>query len=324
MVFIVEAIKGSHAEQSEDRLTQVFCACFNNSRRFRQLFFQFIGFKGGAGAVRATTQEQYAIRGLSCRADLLIGIPGCEPSIVVENKIDSPLTPHQLKTYDRVPDFCDARKIALVKHYFEMERVGVWRVLHWADFHSTLVVSRPVGDAIDSFILREFVKFLEELGMARALLIERKRLRELARFMKTVREPKPHHPLASVTPFQTATDYLGMLEDIVNQMHEEPLFRKRLGKRARFSPRLSWWNDDGVGKQLDPWLGVQIRLRKPYKSVASISTAILFDSKRGSLMVQTYTSDESGNFLFSIVHKGDLRFESYAKRVITFWKDQLA
>jgi hypothetical protein len=114
-----------------------------------------------------------------------------------------------------------------------------------------------------------------------------------------------------------------MLEDIVNQMHEEPLFRKRLGKKARFSPWLSWWCEDDAAKKLHPWLGVEISLRKAYKGVARISTAILFDSTRGSFTVQTYTADESGNFLSSVVHKGDLRFESYAKKVITFWKDQL-
>ena len=323
MAFILDAVKGSHAEQSEDRLTQVFCACFNSSRRFRQLFLQFIGYKGGAGTFRARTQEQYAIRGASCRADILIGRPGYQPSIVVENKIDSPLTPRQLRTYNRVSDFHDACKIALVKHYFEMEQVRGWTILHWADFHSALLVAQPVGAPLDSFVLREFVEFLEELGMARALVIKRERLRELARFMKTVREPKLYHHLSSVTPFETATDYLGMLEEIVTQMHEEPLFRKRLGKRARFSPWLSWWCEDDHGKKLHPWLGVEIRLRKAYKGVARIATALLFDSERGSFTVQTYTSDESGNFVSWVVHKGDLRFESFAKRVIMFWKEQL-
>jgi hypothetical protein len=324
MVLILDAIKGSHGEQSEDRLTQVFCACFNNSHRFRQLFLKFISQKGGAGTFRATTQEQYAIRGASCRADILIGKPGNQPSIVVENKIDSPLTPHQLRTYNRIPQFHPARKIALVKHYFEMEQVPGWDILHWADFHSTLKLSRPAVTPIDAFIVSEFVELLEELGMARALVIERKRLGELARFMKTLRGPKLHHPLGSETPFETATAYLGMVEDIVNQMHEEPLFRKRLGKKVRFSPRLTWWSEDDQGKKRHPLLGVEIELRKPYKGIAVIATAILFQSNRGTFTVQTYALSEWRDFLFQIFHRGDLRFESYAKKVIAFWKDQLA
>ena len=122
--------------------------------------------------------------------------------------------------------------------------------------------------------------------------------------------------------FETATEYLGMVEDIVSQMHEEPLFRKRLGKK-RFSPWLSWWCEDDAGKKIYPWLGVDFRLRKPHKGVARISTGLLFDSRRGSLTVQTYTSDDSGNFLSYKVHNGDLRFEAYAKEVITFWKAHL-
>lgn len=322
MVFIADAIKGSYAERSEDRLTQVFCACFNGSRRFRQLFLRFIGHRRGADAFRARTQEQYATSGASCRADILIGVPGRLPSIVVENKIDAPLTTRQLKTYNRVGDFRDAHKIALVKHYFEMQRVPNWKILHWADFHSTLAIGTKVASPTDSFILREFVEFLEGLGMARALIIERERLQELARFMQAVRDPKPYQHLNSITPFETATDYLGMLEDIVNQMHEESLFRKRLGKKARYSPWLAWWCEKDADK--NPWLGVDIRLRKPHKGIARISTALLFDSKRGTLTVQTYTSDKAGSFMSSIVHKGDLHFESYAKRVITFWKEQLA
>jgi hypothetical protein len=326
MGFILDAIKGSHAEHSEDRLTQVFCACFNNSRRFRQLFLRFIGYKRAGGRFHASTQEQYAIRGASCRADILIGKPGFRPSIVVESKIDSPLKPSQLKAYNRVGDFSGARKIALVKHYFAMERVRGWTILHWADFHSTLKVSRPVSSPVESFVLRAFVELLEELGMARALVIERERLRDLAQFMKTIREPKPARHLGSKTPFETATEYLGMLEEIVNQMHEEPLFRKRLGKRTRYSPWLMYyWKDeaDKADKKVHPWLGVDIRLRKAYRGVASISTGIFFDSKRGSFRVETYTSDKEGNFLSSVVHRGDLRFESYARKAITFWKKKL-
>ena len=241
----------------------------------------------------------------------------------MENKIDSPLTARQLKNYNRVSDFCDACKIALVKHYFEMENVNGWKIKHWADFHSVLVTSRSGGNAIDSFVLREFVELLEELGMARALVIKKERLQELARFMKTIRDPKPYFHLPPVTPFETATDYLGMLEDIVNQMQEEPLFRKRLGKKARFSPWLASWYEGDTPKNRHPWLGVEIRLRKVYKRIATIQTAILFDSKRGSLWVQTCTGDESGNFLAYVSHPGDLRFESYAKKAISFWKGQL-
>ncbi len=323
MAFILDAIKGCHAERSEDRLTQVFCACFNNSRRFREMFLRFIGQKTGAGQFRARTQEQYAIRGTFCRADILIGKPGDQPSIVIENKIEAPLTAQQLKTYNRVSEFCDARKLALVKHYFEMESVPDWAVLHWADFHSELMASRSVKDPIDSFVLGEFVQLLEELGMARALEIKREQLRELAKFMKVVREPKRGQHLGSVTPFETASDYLGMLEDIVDQMHEEPLLRKRLGKQAKFSPWLAWWWEDKAPEEPYPWLGVEIRLRKTYKGIASISTGILFNSTHGSLTVQTYTSDESGNFLKWVIHKGNLHFDSYTKRAFAFWKQQL-
>jgi hypothetical protein len=242
----------------------------------------------------------------------------------VENKIDAPLTTYQLKTYNRVSGFRDARKIALVKHYFEMERVRDWTILHWADLHSMLKVSSEGGEPIDSFVIREFVAILKELGMARALLIERERLRKLAHFIKSLREPKPNHHLDSVTPFETATEYLGMLEDIVSQLHEEPLFRKRLGTKARFSPWFSWWYEDDDKKKAHPWLGVQIQLRKAYKGISWIATAILFYSKDDSFWDQSYTSYKSGTFLKSVPHKGNLRFEAYAKTAITFWKEQLA
>src|SRR5262249_38042570 len=199
--------------------------------RFRRLFLRFIGYKGDSGKFRARTQEQYAIRGPSCRADILIGEPGFPPSIVVENKIDCPLTTRQLKNYNRVHEFRSARKFALVKHYFEMERVDGWRILHWADFHSAL--RSPTTSHIDSFVLGEFSELLEELGMARALVIKRKQLKELAQFMKAVRGSKPSRKLGGISPFQTATDYLDMLEEIVNQMREDSFFRKRLGKTAR-------------------------------------------------------------------------------------------
>jgi hypothetical protein len=321
MSFVLDAIKGAHAENSEDRLTQVFCACFNNSQRFRHLFLRFIGYRGRAGHFRARTQEQYAIRGTACRADILIGEPGNTPSIVVENKIDCPLTARQLKNYNRVNEFRHARKIALVKHYFEMEQVDGWKVLHWADFQSKL--STPATAPIDSFVAGEFAELLEELGMARALIIERKRLQELAQFMKAVRGPKPNQKLRGISPFETAADYLDMLEDIVNQMREEPFFRKRLGKKAQFAPWLSWWYDDNKPKKLKPCLGVDISLRKAYKGIARISTGILFDRERGKFWVQSNTIDTSSNYLEEKAHKGDLRFESYAKSVIAFWKTQL-
>ncbi|MSU78458.1 MAG: hypothetical protein EXS16_10230 [Gemmataceae bacterium] len=323
MGFILDAIKGSHAGNSEDRLTQVFCACFNTSLRFRQVFLRFIGYKTGAGHFRARTQEQYAISGTACRADILVGKPECQPAIVVENKIDCPLTARQLKNYNRVHDFRDARKIALVKHYFEMERIPGWKILHWADFHSKLAACLPTSSSIDSFVLGEFAEMLEELGMARVLVIERKRLQELAKFMKAVRDPKPNQKLGRVSPFETAVDYLRMLEDIVTQIREEPLFRKRLGKTARFAPWLTYWYDQDP-KERHPCLGVEIHLQKAHKGVARICTGILFECDSGTLTVQSYTCDKSGSFLDEKVHKGDLRFESYAKSVISYWKDQLA
>ena len=61
-----------------------------------------------------------------------------------------------------------------------------------------------------------------------------------------------------------------------------------------------------------------------YKGIYGVGTGLFFNTKVGSLTVETYTRG-AGGVLTTYDHKttGDLHFERYAQKVIAFWKRRL-
>lgn len=331
MGYLVEAIRKDYETLYEDRLSQVFTASFNHSEIFRKLFLKFIGYPF-TKTLYALTQRSFNSGGKSVRIDVCIFDKQEKesPVVIIENKIEAPFTLKQLKTYNRVRQLARAQKVALVKHYFDPlpEEVG-WKVYHWTDLHERCldIIKKVEKKQIDSFIIQNFLDYLEELQMSKVRLIKGADLKELAKAIHKIRNvDEPYfHLNKSISVFQTANDYLTMLEQIVDMARQEKLITKRIGRSFRFSPWIgSWWKDEEKTKA-NVWIGVELDLSKKFKKISSIGTGIEFNDLAEDdckIVINAYQDDFT--CLHEVKYKDvDLSFENYKDQVINSWKKWL-
>ena len=135
----------------------MFVSCFNHSPKFRTCFSKFINHPLAPHAT-ASPQRSF-LKGTPKRPDVCISY-GKSIKVVLENKIEAPLTAGQLKTYSSIKELSGAKKIAMVKHYFEAPaHPKGWRILHWSDFcrflegktHSTELAPATISSFTASF-----------------------------------------------------------------------------------------------------------------------------------------------------------------------------
>ena len=175
----------------ENRLTQLAAASFNHSEVFRRCFLQFLGARNARKTTncKAHTQQSIQRKGDIGHLDLEI-IRGGRTVVLVENKVDAPLKAQQLRFYEGEPRLKSARKIALVKNYFDFsEDAGEWHVLHWRDFYlalSTCLDGKRKIPAIDAFIVRNFNQYLEAANMNAPPVITKSDVNDLARMLHDI------------------------------------------------------------------------------------------------------------------------------------------
>jgi hypothetical protein len=190
--FITQSLDGDYGSFSEDRLTQLAAASFNHSRVFRVCFLKFLRARDANKAInaRAETQRPVWRNGERGRLDMVVK-RGHRTVAIVENKVDAPLLSRQLKFYNEVPELKSAKKIALVRHYFETQGFDAnWRVLHWRDFYLVLRARVDGPKSIpptDKFVLRSFIEYLEAANMHTPTRIAKRDMKDLARMLRGLR-----------------------------------------------------------------------------------------------------------------------------------------
>lgn len=318
--YLSQAIQGLYRESSEDRLSQIFAATFNHSAAFRRRVLRFLECSNlDSSTLNARTQQSFGNASNRGRVDILILEHNRRARLVIENKVDAPLYAPQLLAYNRVDFLSNARKIAFVKHYFQLTVPEGWRIKHWSDFHGFLL-KNPVGEGgTDAFLIENFTHHLKEMGMAQITRIGAARLRHLAHAMKVIRrEQRPEFSLARSNVFTTASEFLDMLEQLVGRIREEPILLKALGKRVRFTPWIGRWGDPPQ----DIWIGFETGLPQKPCGIHHIGTGLFCNTKRGTCRVESYAN---GSEWTDRIHKfkSDLILDVYAKEAILFWKQQL-
>jgi hypothetical protein len=251
-----------------------------------------------------------------------------KPVIVIENKIESPLESEQLRKYNKVKELAHAkRKIALVKHNFEPPPDELrWEIYHWSDLHEfySKHTEKIEKRLVDRFVIQNFVNYLEELEMSNVQVIKGDDLKELAKAIHVLRNDRVPYCHLKTAIFETANNFLKMLEQIVKLARREQIISKRIGKNFRFSPWIGCTSYDDE-KKVNPWIGIDIDLNKKYRNVFRLSTGMYFGDKRKSKYeIFTEAYDELDESLVEEKYKGkDLIFEEYSKQVITTWKKWL-
>lgn len=327
MGYLIEAIQNDHKASDEDRLSQAFSASFNNSEMFRKLFLKFIDFPS-TNRLYTLTQKNFKAGDKDARTDVCIFDEKNQPIIVIENKIDSKLGSKQLRKYNRVKELAHAkRKIALVKHNFEPppDELG-WEVYHWSDLHELYSkhAEKLEKRQIDKFIIQNFVDYLEELQMSNVHIIRGDELKELAKAIHVLRNDDEPYCHLKTQVFETANNFLKIIEQIVKMARKEETISKRMGKNFRFSPWIgcTYYENE---KRYNAWIGVELDLRKPFQKISSIATGLYFNDKREQQYeIFTEAYDEQDYDVKSVKYPyKDLTFDKYAYQAIELWKKWL-
>lgn len=327
MSYLNESLRGGYDFASEDRLSQVFSASFNSSVRFQKCFFEFIRSKTFSDAT--CINQQVFLAGSKCRPDICIQ-SARRIRIAIENKVEAPLTITQLRSYSKIKELANAKKIALVKHFFEpFSAAKGWRIRRWSDFYRFLECKMRAIDqnGVDCFIMKNFLLHLEELSMKTPARIKKSDLQLLAKAIYQLRNE--HGPNFSLKKpiFEIANTYVDMLETVVNKSREEPVIRRRVGRSYRFNPGLgAYYENDKERKHMRAMIYTEIRWNKKINGLRVIGAGLIFSNRRPrNYRFVTYAQPAPGGEFKKCVEyeRKDLVLDLYAKHIISNWKKWL-
>ena len=328
--YLKEVLAGEYSNYSEDRLSQICCASFNHSRLFRKVFLDTINLDSKSiSELKAETQIGYGLAKEDARIDIII-YKNSKPFIVIENKVDAPLTSWQLEKYDKIRDFDRCKKVVIVKHYFDSIIRSQWKIYHWADLCSafTKAVSAGINDPIENFVLSNFVEHLELMNMSRVNRISKS---ELVRFSEAIYKLRNKNPYMSLTKrniFETGNQLLSVLEEIIDLVRQEQIITKSIGRNFRFTPNInSWWLEERTENNLSITVGISVPKTK--NKVKYLGTGFFFyANKPEKYDIKTYaqsTPRGGGEFIEETHYpKRDLLTDHYAEEVISTWKKWIA
>ena len=321
-------LEGDYRSYTEDRLTQITAACFNQSIAFRKIFLTFLGVSKKIVPSKCTARTQISTVG---RLDLAI-YNGGRIAAIVENKVDAPLHPNQLKNYSSDRDLKSAKKIALVKNYFPHDRAyGEWEILHWRDYYLALfelVKSPKKLSAIDKFIAQNFINYLENANMHVPTRISKSAMNALAKALHRLRYPeKTKFGWFSMQSdiFQTAADWVRMMEAIFEESRSNKQIAKVAKKNYRFSPQLGHWWEEGKDKsKYYRWIGINsyIHFRKTHGKTKGVGVGLFVDDD-GKWNIMAYRNSTA----LKVIHEvkiadshNDVVLANATKKVLRKWK----
>lgn len=330
--FVTQLLAGDYRSYSEDRLTQLTAASFNHSDSFRRCFLRFLGSRhaGAPADGHAITQVPVWSRGRLGRLDLIIKRNG-RLVCVVENKVDSQLDPSQLKRYSAVAGLKSAQTVALVKSYFEAPRANAgWQILHWRDFYLELrhcLENQRALSALDGMIIRNFIQYLEVAKMHVPTEITKQDMTELAKMLHGLRfieETNAGWLPTKTQVFETAADFLRMLESIVEESRIVTKLSKVARKKYRFTPRISHWSiTTKYGAEYHGWVGIHVcvYLPKPRHKTKSVGVGLFVDSQKKWCIeaFRNVTDDDEIDEKKIMDGRGNVVLTDLSKKVLSTW-----
>jgi len=324
--YLLTSISGSFPTKSENRLSKVFCASFNNSDTFQKLFLKFIGIKERSKLI--AIDQNYRKTKRRNFLDIVIytrdryGMPN-KLKLVIENKINAALTGKQLIDYNKVKGIRNipkSRKIALVKNYFELKDYS-WRIKHWTELYLFFTkFCKTSNSSIDTFIINNFLKYLEENNMSTVNSISREDLNSIIEIFSVTEKLKSGNVFKTLKwqqSFDIATKFIKMMEEVVIRAKESPVILKK-SKKFQFNPRISSIEPDEE-KLPFLWSYIQLKKNKRYKSLC---TGITFKDNKS--MIITFVKDLNDEYDKELIFKGKvLDLDKYSKLTITYWEKKL-
>jgi|GEM_PF-2296166 len=326
--YLKEVLAGGYSNYNEDRLSQICCASFNHSNLFKRIFLRTINLNNKSiSELTAKTQISYGLGKEDARIDIII-YKNSTPFIVIENKVDSPLTSWQLGKYDKISVFDRCKKVVIVKHYFDSIVRSQWKIYHWADLYSafTKAMNTGVNNPIDNFVISNFIEHLELMNMSRVNRISKNELIGFSEAIYKLRNKKRYISLTNRNIFETGNQLLSILEEIIDLVRQEQIITKSVGRNFRFTPNIgSWWQEEKTENNFSITVGISVPKTK--NKIKYLGTGFFFyDDDPKKCTITTYAQPKGGGeFIENVDYpKKDLVTDHYTKQVISTWKKWVA
>jgi hypothetical protein len=254
---------GGLAGSVENQLSTTFSVCFAKSAFFRRTIIALLvrtcgirDLSSGEWTCRAQVPTPWPGGGL---VDLRI-VPSVERrrqrasqrAFYLESKVEAPLTCEQLKRYRK---HGISYLVAITKYppectVSELAEIGAFAV-RWQDVHRELEQGNP-SSPVERFIVREFVSYLEDLGMAHREDITLQDLTRVKKVLSTAAcarggstggpDGSPGRDLIPRNGFEVADSCLNILQDLRRQFVEQ---RPTFASYRRWGPGYFVWFEDG-------------------------------------------------------------------------------
>jgi hypothetical protein len=329
MCYIEELTKYSDKPDSENRLSQIFSATFNNSEIFKKIFFKIIDYKYEV-LEKYNSQTQISYFDDNSRFDICIYDKDENISILIENKIESALTTNQLKKYDKIDNIKKSLKLAIVRYYFDEIDFEGWKILHWSDLYREITDSLDdykIND-VDLFIIKQFLSHLEMLNMYVLPKIDKSDFKDFCDALVEIRNnQKLSFSLKSKNIFSTGETIIKYFEEIVEMSRKDADFVNSIGKNYQFNPIIDWWSPDLEIKEpvYNFSLSANIYLAKVYKNIQTLGIGLMIDcTKSKKHMFSIYSQTKDGAIKKEHLYESnDIIFDDLAKITINKWKKYL-
>lgn len=319
--YLTEALYGNYTMEGEDRISQIFSASFNHSVIFQRAVMQFFNLSFQA-ELHSDTQITYTVNDRPAKLDILIKKSNSN-LIVVENKIDAPLTKQQLSKYDKVSAIKKCKKYCFVKHYKTISEISkTWNICYWGDFYIRLVSLEE-----KDFVTNNFIAILKKYDMERPSVIKKTDLKNLSKAFHSIRyENRPHFNYNQPI-FEAVVDFKKILEDIFRKAAKHDIILKRTGKTFRPSMHFSyWWEDVDIkkGKEL-LWIGCQAKMVKPHNKIDRFGAALLLYNKSEKYDIVAYVGNAGDSWDDDMYYfpKKDLNCLEFEHEAIKYWSRKL-
>jgi len=329
-IFVLELADKDYPSFSEDRLTQIFSASFNNSKEFRKIFLNLIGV-GTRQDLRSETQKQYG----DSKLDVLI-LKENKPYIVIENKVDSTVYASQLRKYNSIKAVKNAKKVLIVKHLPDRKIPKQWKVIHWVDLYmelSKLLENRDLPE-IDKFICSNFASYLKEMGMYIPPKISKKDFYEMCEFIKRIRKDGQFELSINKVAIESLLTFVLYIQEITKIVFKEKEYndiKKKIARGrcpTRQYIRINYLDDEANNKHFNIFIGSQfINLKNFNKDIWWIGAGVFIDLKGGSCIKAFAGKDYGWSVEYSKEDNFEVReaiyFEEFKEFVIKSWRKYL-
>jgi nitrate reductase NapAB chaperone NapD len=317
--YISELLYGDFANYSEDRFSQIFSATFNNSVQFQNAFLDYIGVKK-KGELTAETQFACWVNNEISKLDILIKENG-KPIIVIESKIEAPLTKKQLQQYNNISKINQCLKICFVKYYQNESKLSrKWRVLYWRNFYSYLTVKKTL---LDDIIALNFIYALEDFEMEHPANIKEMDIRKLVQVLYVIRNREKPEMGDIGNVFRTMNHVQNMLEDIFRKAAKRTILTKRVGKNFRAKMKISYWQEEEKSDHLI-YFCCYTKLSKPYNKYDHIGVGLFLHKNERDYDLEAYVQEVgTKNLKLFTYPKQDVNCLEFEDKAIKFWESKL-